>query len=74
MSKMKWTLHQQTRVYDGHFKVDKLKLSHDKFAGGRCDHVQRELVHRANTVAVLPYDPVKDKVIIIEQFRVVPFI
>ena len=70
MSKMKWKIHQQARVYDGHFKVDQLQLSYAKFAGGECTNVQRELVHRQNTVAVLPYDPVQDKVVIVEQFRV----
>lgn len=67
---MKWEIHQQSRVYDGHFKVDLLQLSYDRFAGGKCTNVKRELVHRQNTVAVVPYDPVQDKVIIVEQFRV----
>ena len=32
--------------------------------------VVRELFERGHTVAVLPYDPVQDKVVLIEQFRI----
>ncbi len=60
----------RTRVYDGHFKVDKLRLRHALFRGGMGDVVQRELFERGHAAAVLPYDPVADAVVLIEQFRV----
>ena len=37
--------------------------------GGEIE-VQRELFHRGDAVAVLLYDPSKDKIVLIEQFRV----
>jgi len=34
------------------------------------DEMQREVMRRAPTVGVLPYDPVRDEVVLIEQFRI----
>lgn len=61
---------EQTTVYDGHFKVDRLCLRHSMFAGGMGEPVTRELFERGHAAAVLPYDPVADAVVLIEQFRV----
>ena len=61
---------ERRRVYDGHFKVDQFRLRHRLFDGGWCGEVTRELFERGHVAAVLPYDPVRDEVILIEQFRV----
>lgn len=58
------------RCYDGFFKIDKLTISHKLFAGGWIEPIQRELFVRDDATCLLPYDPVQDKVIMIEQFRV----
>lgn len=57
------------RVYQGYLAVDRHRLRHETFAGGLSDEVQREVVERGVTAAVLPYDPVRDEVVLIEQFR-----
>ena len=67
---MRWKIHTKQRVYDGHFKVDKYELSHEKYNGDTTPVLHRELVKRSNAVAVLPYDPVTDEIVLIEQFRV----
>ncbi len=61
---------ERRRVYDGHFKVDLFRLRHQLFGGGWSGEVTRELFERGHATAVLPYDPVRDEVILIEQFRV----
>ena len=61
---------EQTRAYDGYFKVDRLRLRHRKFGGAMSDAASRELIDRGRAAAVLPYDPVADAVVLIEQFRV----
>lgn len=61
---------ERRRVYDGHFKVDQFRLRHRLFDGGWSGEVTRELFERGHVAAVLPYDPVRDEVILIEQFRV----
>ncbi len=69
---MDWKIIQNQRVYDGHFKVDKVVLQHELFDGGLSKPLMRERVSRQNAVAVLPYDPERDEVVLIEQFRVGP--
>ena len=69
---MDWKIKQRTRKYDGHFKVDQYILQHELFAGGYSEDLTRERISRQNAVAVLPYDPKRDEVVLIEQFRVGP--
>ena len=67
---MDWEIHQQKLVYDGHFKVTKYELSHEKFNGENTPVLHRELVARNDAVAVVAYDPDTDQLVLIEQFRV----
>ncbi len=67
---MKWKILNKVRNYGGHFKVDQLVLQHELFAGGMSKDLTRERVTRKNAVAVLPFDPVRDEVVLVEQFRV----
>ena len=67
---MLWEVHKNERVYDGHFKVDRYELTHEKFSGETTPVLHRELVCRNDAVAMLPYDPVTDELVFIEQFRV----
>lgn len=67
---MDWEIKQNKRNYDGHFKVDQLIVQHELFAGGLSKELVRERVSRQNAVAVLPYDPIRDEVVLVEQFRV----
>ena len=67
---MKWKICKNTRTYDGHFKVDQFIIKHELFAGGMSNELTRERVSRQNSVAVLPYDPYRDEVVLVEQFRV----
>lgn len=62
-------LNKQTR-YSGFFRMDEYCLQHELFAGGWSDEMQRELFERGNCVAVVLYDPKRDEVILVEQFRV----
>jgi ADP-ribose pyrophosphatase len=55
--------------HDGFFRTERYRLRHELFAGGSIE-VERELFVRGDTVAVLPYDPAQDAVVLIEQFRV----
>ena len=59
--------------YRGHLSLDEIELRHDLFAGGKSKPIKREVVQRSNAVSVLPYDPVKDCVVLIRQFRIGPW-
>jgi len=56
--------------YKGHFRIDVYQLRHCKFDGGWTASMSRELFERGHAAAVLPYDPERDRVILIEQFRI----
>ena len=56
-------------MHDGFFKLDLLRLRHELFRGGLSEVVRRELFLQHHAVSVLPYDPVRDQVVLIEQFR-----
>ncbi len=58
-----------TTVYKGYFRIDRYQVRHRTFAGGWTGTVTRELFERGHAVAVLPYDPVLDRVVLIEQYR-----
>jgi len=53
----------------GFLKLAKFTVIHDRFEGGKIGPITRELVVRSPAVGVLPYDPVSDKILLIEQFR-----
>jgi ADP-ribose pyrophosphatase len=61
---------KRERCFDGFFKIDKLTIRHRLFEGGWIESLQRELFVRDDATCLLPYDPVLDKVLLIEQFRV----
>lgn len=56
--------------YSGFFHMEKYRLRHELFAGGWSAEITRECLERGHAVAVLPYDPTSDQVILLEQFRV----
>jgi ADP-ribose pyrophosphatase len=60
---------ERRTVYEGFFSLDVLRLRHRLFRGGWSQVLRRELFNMRRAVVVLPYDPVKDVVILVEQFR-----
>lgn len=60
----------KTICYKGFFRVERYCLRHRLFNGGWSPPVSRELFERGHAAAVLPYDPDRDEVILIEQFRI----
>ena len=63
-------LKAKTTVFDGFFKINKYTVQHRKFSGEMGGDVERELFERGDAAVVLPYDPVTDEVVLIEQFRI----
>ncbi|WOT04629.1 ADP-ribose diphosphatase [Shewanella youngdeokensis] len=57
-------------LYQGFFKMEQYRFKHRLFDGGWSGEVTREVFERGHAVVVLPYDPVKDIVVIIEQVRI----
>ncbi|SDJ99687.1 NUDIX domain-containing protein [Microbulbifer yueqingensis] len=61
---------ERTTVFDGFFKMMRLRLRHRLFRGGWSGLFERELFVRDNAVGVLLFDPRRELVGLIEQFRV----
>jgi len=57
------------RGFRGFFRVDVYRLRHRLFGGGWSDPIEREIYERGNTAGVLLYDPKRDAVVLVEQFR-----
>ena len=60
---------EKTRKYQGFFALDEYKFRHKLYRGGYSEVLTREVFERGDAVALLPYDPVTDSVVLIEQFR-----
>lgn len=53
-----------------HLEVDRFRFRHRLFRGGMSGEVKREVLVRGPAVVVLPYDPGRDRVVLVEQFRI----
>ncbi|MFW2440408.1 MAG: NUDIX domain-containing protein [Arenicellales bacterium] len=67
---MKWSIINKKQLYRGFFGVSGFKLKHELFDGGESAAISRECLDRGQAAAVLPYDPLRDEVVLIEQFRI----
>ncbi len=61
---------EKTTPFRGYFQVDRFRLKHKRFDGGWSEEFIREVFERGQAASVLPYDPARDAVVLIEQFRV----
>jgi ADP-ribose pyrophosphatase len=59
----------KTKLYQGHFRLDRYRFRHRRFDGGWSDPITREVFDRGSAVSLLLYDPDRDAVVLIEQFR-----
>ena len=66
--------HAKRVVYKGFFSVEEHDLSYRKFNNEQSSILTRSALISSDAVIVLPYDPVNDRILLIEQFRVGPYI
>ncbi len=62
------TLHDRQTPYAKFFAVEEYDLSHRRFDGAT-EKVGRAVLVAPDAATVLPYDPARDRVLVIEQFR-----
>lgn len=67
---MKFEIIDNETCYSGFFSISRLHLRHQKYNGEWSEILTREIFERGHAVALLPYDPLRDEVVLIEQFRV----
>jgi ADP-ribose pyrophosphatase len=61
---------KEKTLFDEYCQIKQFELQFSLFGGGMSKPVVRELLHRPPAVAVLLYDPIANKVVLIEQLRV----
>ena len=61
-------------AYQGRFRVSRYKFRHGLHQGGQSEILNREVFERGHAAAVLPYDPRRDEVVLIRQFRAGPYV
>lgn len=64
---------QYARPYAEYFALNEYQLRHRTYSGGRTDPLQRAVFLAVDAVTVLPYDPARDRILLVEQFRAGPF-
>lgn len=62
-------IHSEETFYKGFAEIKVYTFRHRLFKGGWSELITREVAARRPIAAALPYDPVLDKVVLIEQFR-----
>lgn len=60
-------------THDGFFVARHYSLQHPRFDGGQSAPVSREVFVATDAALVLPYDPLRDRVLLVEQFRMGPY-
>ncbi|MCA8883355.1 MAG: NUDIX domain-containing protein [Rhodobacteraceae bacterium] len=65
-------VHERQRSYSKYFTLEDYVLSHPRFDGGHSPLLTRAVFIAADAVTVLPYDPFRDRVLLIEQMRPAP--
>ena len=56
-------------IHNGFFKMKEITLKYQKYDGKWSNEIKRELFGGAQVSAVLPYDPINKKIVLIQQFR-----
>lgn len=59
-------------VYENFFALEEYEARFRNFDGGWSDTGPRAVFHVADAVTILPYDPIRDMVMLVEQMRMAP--
>ena len=65
-------LQKRRRAYSNYYALDEFTLRFERFDGSMSDAVDRAVFVGSDAAILLPYDPVRDRVLLIEQVRMAP--
>jgi ADP-ribose pyrophosphatase len=60
-------------LYSGFFSLELYRFRHRLFNGEMSGEVKREIFERGHAAVLLPFDPVRDEVVLVEQIRIAAF-
>lgn len=70
MTKNDFEILDKKTLYQNFFCIKSYRVRHKRFREGWTSAFEREVFERNPVAAVIPYDPILDKVVLIEQFRI----
>ena len=65
----KFKIINKKNIHKGFFEMNEVTLKYKKIDGSWTNNIKRELFGGAQVSAVLPYDPIKKEIVLIQQFR-----
>ena len=64
-------IHHSEETYRHFFRIRRYRVDYESFRGGTIENMERECLGGAHhVVAALPYDPERQEIILVEQFRI----
>ena len=60
-------------LYSGFFSMDLYRFRHRLFNGEMSGEIKREIFERGHAAVLLPFDPVRDEVVLVEQVRIAAY-
>ncbi|WP_343437554.1 ADP-ribose diphosphatase [Enterobacter roggenkampii] len=60
-------------LYSGFFSMDLYRFRHRLFNGEMSGEIRREIFEREHAAVLLPFDPVRDEVVLVEQIRIAAY-
>lgn len=60
---------KRTSHYIGFYSFENLNYAHKRFDGGMSNVISRDMMVCGDASVILPYDPIRDEVVLIEQIR-----
>ena len=67
--KLKYKIINKKNLYSGFFSLNKYQFIHKKHNDEWTNAIEREVFSGAHVSTLLPYDPIKKEIILIQQFR-----
>ena len=61
------------KLYSGFFSLDLYRFRHRLFNGEMSNEIRREIFERGHAAVLLPFDPVRDEIVLIEQIRIAAY-
>jgi ADP-ribose pyrophosphatase len=58
------------RCFSGFLRLVRYRLRHSLYVGGWSHAIERERIERLNAVAAILYDTIRDRIVMVEQFRI----
>ncbi len=68
-SQKKWKIINQEILHSGYFDYLKISSKYERYDKKWSKKIEREVFERGDAVSVLLYDPEKDSIVMVEQFR-----